>query len=154
MVLYIAKNRDENPVGVWTLNIKDSNANSNIGNWNHWSITFWGASSKPQIIARHNSKVTIIKQHDVLKNATNTSTISGDAKVVEIHESYPYIIFGILCLIVIIIGMISATTFWKRITRQKNRSSLANEERYIPIEDELDDAFLESQLRDMIDEDI
>ena len=142
-------NRDENPVGTWTLQIKDSQINSFKGDWNSWSITFWGASSKPQIIPPHSHKI-ITNLDDILKNNTNP----GGAIPVEIHESIASIIFGTLCLVTIIFGAISARTFWKRVSKNKNRSSIANEERYIPIEDELDDAFLESQLREMIDEDI
>jgi hypothetical protein len=143
--------RDENPIGNWTLKIKDSKKNFHTGVWNSWSITFWGASSKPQVILPHNRNKFIINPSDMLKNNTQTPENSIS---IPVHESIISIIFGILCLVTMVFGVFAAKTFWDRVTKNQARSNLANEDRYIPIEDELDDAFLESQLREMIDEDI
>lgn len=87
----------------------------------------------------------------MLKNNTQTPENSIS---IPVHESIISIIFGILCLVTMVFGVFAAKTFWDRVTKNQARSNLANEDRYIPIEDELDDAFLESQLREMIDEDI
>ena len=94
------------------------------------------------------------KNQEIIKNTTNGSNISVDPNGVQVQQSYFSIIFGALCLILIVFGLVSASTFWKRISRNKNRSELASDERYIPLEDELDDAFLESQLQEALDEEI
>ena len=150
MVLLYFNIRDENPLGIWTLNLKDSQSNSNTGKWNHWSITFWGGSSRPNVILNPHNRPAV----NIIKNSTSNSSTLPVQPGIIIETSYFSIIFGFFCLVMVVFGIGSATTLWKRITRNKNRSNIADADRYIPIEDELDDAFLEAQLREVLDEEL
>ena len=124
------------------------------GTLNTWKITFWGASSLPSIAPSHLPKIIRSNQSQIIKNPIISQNVTGQDYNVSDTELYIGVVAGTLFIIIVVVGLASVSTFWKRINRKKNRSALASAERYIPLEDELDDAFLEEQLRAVIEEEI